>query len=390
MLTFGLSQQQLDELWARWRRGESLRSIGRGLGIVAEGPRQIVAQTGGVRPTGRHRRAGHLSLAEREEISRGIAAGASCRVIAANMGRAASSVSREIARNGGRSGYRAAGADAAAYKRARRPQVAKLKARRRLREIVEVKLGEQWSPQQIAAWLRTQYPRDRLMRVSHETIYLSLFVQGRGALRAELSRQLRTGRAMRYPKIARQGSGRGRIKNMVYISERPAEVADRAVPGHWEGDLILGARPSAIGTLVERSSRYVMLFALPAGHTAEQVRPRLTNTIVRLPEQLRRSLTWDRGKEMAAHKAFTIDTGCQVYFCDPQSPWQRGSNENANGLLRQYLPKNTDLRRFSQSDLDAIAHRLNTRPRQTLGWRTPAQVFTDFINHNGHTGALTT
>lgn len=389
MQDFGLSEVQQDQLWARWRAGESLRSVGRGLGIRPEYARRFVARTGGVRLPARHRSIRHLSLAEREEISRGIAGGDSARMIAGRLGRSASSVSREIARNGGRSGYRAATADAVAWDRTRRPQQAKLARCPALRKVVEAKLSQRWSPQQIAGWLRVQYRDDALMCVSAETIYLSLFVQGRGALRKELSRQLRTGRVMRYPKVAKQPSGRGRIKDMIRISERPAEVEDRAVPGHWEGDLVMGTRPSAIGTLVERASRYVMLFALPEGITAEAVRPQLSKTIIRLPEQLRRSLTWDRGREMAAHKAFTIDTGCQVYFCDPKSPWQRGSNENTNGLLRQYLPKSADLRTFTQADLDDIAAQLNSRPRQTLDWRTPAEVFTTYIDEDGPTGAFT-
>jgi len=278
-------------------------------------------------------------MAEREEISRGIAAGESSREIAARLGRAPSTVSRELARNGGRARYRAQAADAATFRRAQRPKPAKLVLEQRLRAVVDAKLALRWSPEQIAGWLPLAYPGDAVMRVSHETIYLSLFVQSRRALRRELQRCLRTGRAMRYPRGKRLRQGRGQLRDTLHISQRPAEAADRAVPGHWEGDLVLGKRPSAVGTLVERHSRYVMLFALPDGFTAERMRPALTAAVLQLPQQLRRSVTWDHGKEMAAHLQFTIDSGVQVYFCDPRSPWQRGSNENTNGLLRQYLPK---------------------------------------------------
>jgi IS30 family transposase len=294
-----------------------------------------------------------LRLAEREEISRGLAAGDSCRWIAQRLGRAPSTVSREVARNGGRRRYRAQAADAAADRRARRPKPAKLVLQPRLRAVVEDKLALRWSPQQIAGWSPLAFPEDPVMRVSHETIYLSLFVQSRGALRRELQRCLRTGRAMRYPRGKRLPQGRGQLRDVVLISERPAEAEDRAVPGHWEGDLLLGKRPSAVVTLVERSSRYLTLVALPDGYKAEQVRPALAAAVTRLPEQLRRSLTWDQGKEMAEHHKFTVDTGVAVYFCDPRSPWQRGSNENINGLLRQYLAKNADLRQVTQDRLDA-------------------------------------
>jgi transposase, IS30 family len=318
-------------------------------------------------------------MAEREEISRGVAAGQSCRQIAARLGRAPSTVSRELARNSGRHHYRAQDADAAALRRAQRPKPAKLAVEPRLRAVVEAKLALRWSPEQIAGWLPLAYPQDPVMRVSHETIYLSLFVQSRGALRRELQRCLRTGRAMRYPRGKRLPQGRGQLRDTLHISQRPAEAADRAVPGHWEGDLVFGKRPSAVGTLVERRSRYVLLFPLPEGVTAHQVRPALTAAVLQLPEQLRRSLTWDHGKEMAEHIQFTIDSGVQVYFCDPRSPWQRGTNENTNGLLRQYLPKGGDLRQFDQATLDAIAAELNGRPRQTLGFRTPSQVLAEAL-----------
>jgi IS30 family transposase len=318
-------------------------------------------------------------MAEREEISRGVAAGQSCQQIAARLGRAPSTVSRELTRNGGRHRYRAQAADTAAFRRAQRPKAAKLAVEPRLRTVVEAKLARRWSPEQIAGWLPLAYPSDPVMRVSHETIYLSLFVQSRGVLRRELQRCLRTGRAMRYPRAKRLPQGRGQLRDTIPISQRPAEAADRAVPGHWEGDLVFGRRPSAVGTLVERRSRYVVLFPLPEGFTAERMRPALTAAVLQLPEQLRRSLTWDHGKEMAEHTQFTIDSGVQVYFCDPRSPWQRGTNENTNGLLRQYLPKGGDLRQFDQAELDTIAAELNGRPRQTLGFKTPSQVLAEAL-----------
>jgi IS30 family transposase len=318
-------------------------------------------------------------MAEREEISRGVAAGQSCRHIAARLGRAPSTVSRELARNGGCHHYRAQAADVAAFRRMLRPKPAKLVTQPRLRAVVEAKLALRWSPEQIAGWLPLAYPQDPVMRVSHETISLSLFIQSRGALHRELQRCLRTGRAMRYPRGKRLPQGRGQLRDTLHISQRPPEAADRAVPGHWEGDLVFGKRPSAVGTLVERRSRYLLLFPLPDGVTAHQVRPALTAAVLRLPEQLRRSLTWDQGREMAEHTQFTIDSGVQVYFCDPRSPWQRGTNENTNGLLRHYLPKGADLRQLDQAALDAIAAELNGRPRQTLAFQTPSQVLAEAL-----------
>jgi IS30 family transposase len=377
--SWGLSAAEQDEVWRRWRRGESLRLIARRLGKRGPSVRAFVLQTGGVQRHPPRRAPRCLSMAEREEISRGVAAGESCRKVAARLGRAPSTVSRELARNGGRGRYRAQAADAAAFGRAQRPKAAKLLLEPRLRAVVEAKLALRWSPQQIAGWLPLAYPQDPVMRVSHETIYLSLFVQSRGALRRELQRCLRTGRAMRYPRGKRLPQGRGQLRDVVLISERPAEAEDRAVPGHWEGDLLLGRRPSAVATLVERASRYLTLVALPDGYKAEQVRPALAAAVARLPEQLRRSLTWDQGKEMAEHTKFTVDTGVQVYFCDPRSPWQRGSNENTNGLVRQYLSRGADLRQFDQAALDAIAAELNGRPRQTLGFQTPSQVLAEAL-----------
>src|SRR5215213_1801448 len=378
MRSWGLSTAEQDEVWARWRRGESLRLIARRLGKRGPSVRAFVLQTGGVQQQPPRRNVRCLRMAEREEISRGVAAGVSCRKLAARLGRAPSTVSRELARNGGRHRYRAQAADAAAFRRAQ-PKAAKLAVEPRLRAVMEAKLALGWSPQQIARWLPLAYPQDPVMRVSHETIYLSLFVQGRGALRRELQRCLRSGRAMRSPRAKRLPQGRGQLRDTLHISQRPAEAADRAVPGHWEGDLVFGRRPSAVGTLVERHSRYVLLFSLPEGVTAHQVRPALTAAVLRLPEQLRRSLTWDQGREMAEHVQFTIDSGVQVYFCDPRSPWQRGTNENTNGLLRQYLSKKVDLRQFDQAALDAIAAELNGRPRQTLGFKAPSQALAEAL-----------
>jgi IS30 family transposase len=379
MRSWGLSAAEQDEVWARWRRGQSLRLIARQLGKRVPSVRAFVLQTGGVQRHPPRRAQRCLSMAEREEISRGVAAGEPCRQIAARLGRAPSTVSRELARNGGRHRYRAQAADAAAFQRAQQPKPAKLATEPRLRAVVQAKLALRWSPQQIAGWLRVTYPEDPVLRVSHETIYLSLFVQRRGALRHQLHHYLRTGRAMRYPRGKRLPSGRGQLRNTIHISQRPAEAADRAVPGHWEGDLVFGRWPSAVGTLVERHSRYVLLFPLPEGVTAQQVRPALTAAVLRLPQQLRRSLTWDHGREMAEHLQFTVESGVQVFFCDPRSPWQRGTNENTNGLLRQYLPKSSDLRGFDQAALDAIAAELNGRPRQTLGFKTPSQALAEAL-----------
>ena len=287
-------------------------------------------------------------------------------------------MSREVKTNGGHLKYRATVAHRASRRRAKRPKATKLAECPRLAEAVETKLSLWWSPSQISRWLVRAYPDNQEMRVSHETIYQSLFVQGKGALRKELWRSLRTGRATRRPQ-GKPKSTKGQIRDMVMISERPAEVEDRAVPGHWEGDLIVGKHNSAIGTLVERQSRYVMLFGLPDDTTAESVRVALTDTVQKLPEHLWKSLTWDQGKEMAQHATFTIDTGIQVYFCDPKTPWQRGSNENTNGLLRQYFPKGTDLSQHTQEDLDKAAHSLNTRPRQTLGDMTPSDKLAETL-----------
>ncbi len=374
-----LSESERSEVWDRLEAGESVASVARRLGRARSSIRSHVVAARFRRPTP----AGEwsprrLSLTEREEISRGVAAGESLRGIARRLGRASSTVSREVASNGGRQRYRAAVAHRGSRVRARRPKPAKLACNRQLREAVEEKLEAWWSPLQISGWLEDTYPDNREMRVSHETIYQSLFIQGKGALRHELFQCLRTGRAQRRPQH-RPKSTKGQIRDKVMISERPAEVEDRAVPGHWEGDLLMGRRQTAIGTLVERWSRYVMLFPLPDGNTAEAVRAALAATVQRLPEHLWKSLTWDQGKEMAQHVQFTVDTGIQVYFCDPRSPWQRGSNENTNGLLRQYFPKGTDMSLLTQDDLDQAAYSLNTRPRQTLGRMTPSQKLADAV-----------
>jgi len=362
------------ELQRRVRAGETHEVAATAVGCSAKSVQRLLVKTGGVKPRARPQSALRLSLPEREEISRGLRAGNSCRVIARRLGRAPSTVSRDVAAAGPRQRYRAWRAEAAAHRRAHRPKIAKLIAVPRLRRAVEQGLRRRWSPQQIAARLVLDYPDDLEMRVSHETIYQSLFVQARGALRQELTRCLRTGRAQRRP--LGRATGSGQLQHMVLISDRPAEVEDRAVPGHWDGDLILGRRAqSATGTLVERQTRFVMLVNLRAGRLAEDVKDALAVTIRALPDHLRRSLTWDQGKEMAEHVRFTLDTGVQVYFCDPRSPWQRATNENSNGLLRQYFPKGTDLSGYNQARLDEIAAELNGRPRHMLGWRTPAEVF---------------
>jgi len=373
------TEEERVEVWDRWQAGDTNRVIGRDLGRSAASIRAFVESWGGVRPPVRRRSPQHLSLVEREEISRGVAAGDSLRMVATRLGRAPSTISRELARNGGRHRYRALHADRAALGRGRRPKPSKLAENPELRTVVEEKLAEWWSPQQVVLWLKRTYPDDQEMQVSHETIYLSLFVQGKGALRRELTECLRTGRAYRRPKTRRAPSGKGKIVDPVMISQRPAEVEDRAVPGHWEGDLLMGRRQTAIGTLVERHTRYVMLFPLPDGNTAEAVRTQLAETVQRLPEHLWQSLTWDQGKEMAQHAQFSIDTGVDVYFCDPRSPWQRGSNENTNGLLRQYFPKGTDMSQLTQADLDQAAHSLNGRPRQTLNGMSPSDKLAEVL-----------
>ena len=369
-----LSARERIDLWERWRRGQSLSEIGRALGKAPASVFGLVRAHGGLSPAPRRRSTRVLSTAEREEISRGLSRGEPLRRIAARLGRAPASISREVRRNGGPVRYRAAKADTMAWRRARRPKQCKLALHPRLQSCVALKLGENWSPEQISGWLEQRYPDDDRMHISHETIYRSLFIQARGVLKQELQGHLRSRRKMRHGKQAtNKGQPRGRIIDAVSIRERPSEVADRAIPGHWEGDLITGSRNSHIATLVERRSRFTMLVKV-RGKDATSVTRALKKKILRLPAELRRSLTWDRGTEMAHHKAFTVATDVKVYFCDPQSPWQRGTNENTNRLLRQYFPKGTDLSQHSQMDLNKVAHQLNGRPRKTIGFQTPATM----------------
>jgi IS30 family transposase len=372
------------EIRRRVADGETFASAAAAIGCSTKSIQRLLLRTGGLRPSARKRSPLRLSCSEREELSRGLRAGESLRAIAARLRRAPSTISREVVANGSRQGYRAWRAEETALCRARRPKPGKLAGHPRLRREVERRLGERWSPQQIAARLVSDYPDDAEMRVSHETIYRTLFVQARGALRKELTACLRTGRTRRRSHKRTDLCGTGRLLNMVMISKRPGDANDRAIPGHWEGDLIVGKNNrSAIGTLVERRSRYVVLLHLPHGRTAEHVRLALARQLTKLPAQLRRTLTWDQGKEMAEHVQFTVDTDIKVYFCDPHSPWQRGSNENTNGLLRQYFPKGDDLSVYSRSQLDAVARQLNARPRQTLGWMKPSEAFAAAVASTG-------
>ena len=367
-----LSLAQRADMWNRWKAGQSLNAIGRALGKEHNVIYCLLARHGGIAPPVRRRSQRVLTLAEREDISRGIASGSSMRVIAQRLRRASSTVSREVARHGGRAQYRANQADQQAWNSALRPKPCRLATHSQLQQMVASKLVQDWSPEQISGWLKTEYPSDESLRVSHETIYRSLFIQARGALKQELVKHLRSKRRIRRSRLSRDtGHHSGQIVDAISIRERPAEVEDRAIPGHWEGDMLRGAGNSHVITLVERGSRFCVLIKVAGKDTATVVAA-LIGYVQQLPAALRRSLTWDRGLEMAQHKTFTMATDVQVYFCDPQSPWQRGSNENTNGLLRQYLPKTADLSRFSQPELDQIALRLNTRPRQTLGFRTPA------------------
>jgi IS30 family transposase len=367
-----LSTEQRIDMGRRWKAGESLHEIGRAFGKGHGSIRFLLTQRGGIVPPARRRSPRTLTLAEREDISRGIASGSSIREIAKGLQRPVSTVSREVSRHGGRPLYRASEADLQAWESALRPKVCLLAIDEKLRTIVASKLILDWSPEQISAWLKVRYPRNESMRVSHETIYRSLFIQARGVLKKELVQHLRSKRLIRRSRHSRaDGQSRGQIVDAISIRERPAEVEDRAIPGHWEGDLLSGSRNSHIATLVERHSRFTMLIKVPSKDTATVVAA-LSKHVRKLPASLRRSLTWDRGHEMAKHKSFTVDTNVQVFFCDPQSPWQRGTNENTNGLLRQYFPKKTDLSGYSQADLNKVALRLNQRPRKTLGFETPA------------------
>ena len=360
-------------IWEQWTQGASLSEIGRTLGRVPAAVFHVVRARGGIPPPGRWRSAQALTVDEREAISRGLAQGVSFRQLGLQMGRPTSTVSREVGRHGGRQAYRAAAADATTWDRARRPQRCRLATRPALCALVAAQLTAKWSPQQIAGWLTRTYPQDTEMQVSHETIYRSLFVQSRGVLKQELLRHLRRRKTMRRSQQASAHPPRHGIVEAISIRERPASVEDRAVPGHWEGDLLAGRDHSYIATLVERHSRFVLLVPVPNKDT-QSVVAALTRCVHRLPTGLMTSLTWDRGMELAAHKTFTVATDVQVYFCDPHSPWQRGSNENTNGLLRQYLPDGTDLATVTQAALEAIAHQLNTRPRKTLGYATPADT----------------
>jgi IS30 family transposase len=367
--------------WEGIRSGLAIVEAGSVAGVGQDKAFSWFRQAGGVKSNGPRRAGGrYLSVREREEITVGLAAGESLRVIAARLGRSPSTVSREVRRNSrGARHYRALAAQGQAQWRAARPKTARLAGNAELRGWVQGRLEENWSPEQISVMLRAEFPGRPEMRVSHETIYQAIYVQGRGALRRELAACLRTGRALRTPR-RKAGERRGRIKDMVMISERPAEAADRAVPGHWEGDLIIGAgNKSAIGTLVERSTRFVMLLHLPDGYGPGQVAAAMTAAAGGLPTALRRSLTWDQGAEMAGHAQITMATDLNIYFCDPHSPWQRGSNENTNGLLRQYFPKGTNLSVHSAEHLTAVADQLNSRPRKTLGWKTPAQALDEFL-----------
>ncbi|WP_440468877.1 IS30 family transposase [Pseudomonas sp. YH-1] len=372
------TESQKALMWDRWKAGDSLQQIAQLFDRNHSSIQRILAETGGIRPATRRRSRLALTLAEREEISRALAVGQSIRHIAMRLERAPSTISREISRNGGCRSYRANQADQAAWDRARRPKLCKLAQSPKLAQLVAQKLQIQWSPEQIAGWLKRTYP-DVADQVSHETIYRSLFIQARGALKKELLEYLRRSRAMRRSRHHTQKTdNHGRISDTLSISERPACVEDRAVPGHWEGDLLCGSKNSQIATLVERRSRYVMLVKVD-GKDTETVVNALIENARRLPQELYQSLTWDRGQEMAAHKRFTLATDIQVYFCDPQNPWQRGTNENTNGLLRQYFPKGTDLSLYSQDSLDKVARRLNERPRKTLGYSTPAECFNQAV-----------
>jgi IS30 family transposase len=373
------TEEQKALMWDRWQRGDSLAAIARLFDREHSSVQRIIQARGGIRPARRRRSRQALTLSEREEISRSVVAGHSIRSIAGLLGRAPSSVSREIERNGGRDRYRASQADQAAWDRAQRPKPCKLVTNRALAALVAQKLRRWWSPEQIAGWLKRRCPDDENNQVSHETIYRSLFIQARGALKKELLQYLRTQRAMRRSRHkSLKGEGLGTITDMVSIRERPACVEDRAVPGHWEGDLLFGTRNSQIATLVERQTRYVMLAKINSNDT-ETVINALIAQARKLPGELCQSLTWDRGKEMADHKRFTLATDIKVYFCDPQSPWQRGSNENTNRLLRQYFPKGTDLSGHSQAKLNAVARQLNERPRKTLDYETPAERFAQCV-----------
>lgn len=376
------TEEQRALMWERWQKGDSLEKIANLFDRYHPSIERILAESGGIRPAARQRSRLALTLAEREEVSRAVVTGLSIRSIAASLGRSPSTISREINRNGGRHYYRANQADEAAWERARRPKSCKLVENRALARIVASKLQSSWAPEQIAGWLKRTFS-DENYQVSHETIYRSLYIQARGALKKELVQYLRRPRIMRRSRHHTQKTpDHGQITNAISISERPASVEDRAVPGHWEGDLLCGSHNSQIATLVERHSRYVMLVKVDS-KDSETVVKALIKQAHKLPQELYKSLTWDRGSEMAAHKRFTLATDIQVYFCDPQSPWQRGSNENTNGLLRQYFPKGIDLSGYTQARLNAVARQLNERPRKTLNFETPAERFNACVASTG-------
>ena len=377
------TEAEREVVWRRWREGALYPDIAKELGRSVPSVTYLIVRHGGIPPARRYRSSRVLCSSEREEISRGIVSGESVRDIARRLARAPSTISREIDRNGGSAKYRAQAADLNAWDRARRPKICRLAMHPVLRHMVWGKLRDDWSPEQIAKWLVKTYPDDPSLHVSHETIYRTLYVQTRGELRKELTAHLRRSYGVRQsPRAKRTGRGRGQIPDAVSISERPPEVADRAVPGHWEGDLLAGNKKSNIATLVERHSRYVMLVRLPTRDTDTVVKA-LARKIKGLPASLKQSLTWDRGKEMTQHQAFTVATDVKVYFCDPSSPWQRGSNENTNGLLRQYFPKGEDVSTVTQRQLDVVARKLNTRPRETLDWQTPAEVLAATVASTG-------
>lgn len=373
------SSAQRTEIWDRWQRGESMSSIGRVFDRHSSSVFSVISPTGGIRPPERRRHRLALSLIEREEISLGLCTNRSLRSIARQLGRAPSTISREVRRNGGRAGYRATTSDQAAWDRALRPKTCKLACNPFLSRAVSAKLRRKWSPEQIAGWLKRCFPKETDKQVSHETIYRSLYIQARGVLKKELLDHLRARRTIRRSRHASlKRNGLGQVKDAVSISDRPASVEDRAVPGHWEGDLIGGSKNSYVATLVERQSRYVMLIKV-ANKDTNSVITGLIKQSKRLPKELYKSLTWDRGKELADHPRLTMATDVDVYFCDPHSPWQRGSNENTNRLLRQYLPRGTDLSVHSQAKLSAIARQLNERPRKTLQYQTPAEKFAECV-----------
>jgi IS30 family transposase len=378
-----MSIEERTDIWRRWKEGENCSDIARATGRTVTAAHSVIHARGGIAPLPRQRSALTLTLLEREEISRGLCMGWSLRRIARALGRAPSTISREVTRHGGAMRYRALTADRRAWRRARRPKKCRLATHEPLRQIVMHKLLLDWSPQQISGWLELHYGDDETMQVSHETIYRSLFIQARGVLRGELAKHLRSGRTLRRARKAGSRPNRqGQILDAVSIRERPAQAQDRAVPGHWEGDLLCGSKQTQIATLVERRSRFLILVKVPSKHTSTVVRA-LSKQVRKLPALLRGSLTWDRGFELAHHKEFTMSTDMRVYFCDPASPWQRGSNENTNGLLRQYFPKGTDLSGYSQAQLNEIAVRLNQRPRETLGFSTPAAKLAETVASTG-------